>query len=237
MIRKIIGMLAAAMAMASASCTNAQDKTGKTELEAPEFAQKMKENPGAAVLDVRTPGEFNKGHIAGAVNVNWKGDGFDAGISGLDKSRPVFIYCLSGGRSSSAAAKMLADGFLNIYELKGGMMKWRAAGLSETRDNSSLGISMTDFHSMIDSTKIVLVDFYADWCVPCQKMKPYLEEISGEMADSVIVIRINSDENPSLCKALKVDALPVLHLYNNKKLSWSYSGFIEKQEVLKHLHR
>jgi thioredoxin-like negative regulator of GroEL len=66
-------------------------------------------------------------------------------------------------------------------------------------------------------------------------MKPYLEEISNDMADKVVVIRINADDNKALCKELKIDALPVLQLYKNKTLSWTNTGFIEKAEVVKQL--
>ena len=67
-------------------------------------------------------------------------------------------------------------------------------------------------------------------------MKPYLAEISKEMANSVSVIRINADDNKELFKELKFDALPILQLYRNKALIWSNTGYITKEEVVKHLH-
>lgn len=66
-------------------------------------------------------------------------------------------------------------------------------------------------------------------------MKPYLEEIAIEYAATVKVIRINADDNQQLCKDLKIDALPVLHLYKNQQLTWNHTGFIEKEEVVKQL--
>jgi thioredoxin len=80
------------------------------------------------------------------------------------------------------------------------------------------------------------VDFYADWCAPCKKMKPYLDEISTEMADKVVVLRINADDNKQLCKDLKIDALPVLHVYKNAVKTWTNVGFIEKADVVKQLN-
>jgi hypothetical protein len=67
-------------------------------------------------------------------------------------------------------------------------------------------------------------------------MKPYLDEISKDMADKVVLIRINADDNQALCKELKIDALPVLQIYKNKNLTWINEGFIEKAEVVKKLH-
>jgi thioredoxin len=219
------------------SCSSGQTNGIKTNLSATEFADKIKELPTATLIDVRTPDEFSKGHLANANNYDWTGTEFDNQIAPLDKSEPVFVYCLSGGRSSSAANKMRSDGFTQVYEMDGGIMKWRGANLPETTDNAvvSNGMSKQQFDALLISDKLVLIDFYADWCAPCNKMKPYLEEISNDMADKVVVIRINADDNKALCKELKIDALPVLQLYKNKTLSWTNTGFIEKAEVVKQL--
>ena len=219
------------------SCTNGQTQSNQSMLSAIEFSTKIKELKTATIVDVRTPDEFSKGHLANANNFDWNGTEFDNQIAPLDKSKPVFVYCLSGGRSSSAANKMRSDGFLTVYEMDGGIMKWRGANLPETTDNAvaSNGMSKQQFDALLISDKLVLIDFYADWCAPCKKMKPYLEEISKDMADKVVVIRINADDNQALCKELKIDALPVLQLYKNKALIWVNSGFVEKEIVLQQL--
>lgn len=219
------------------SCTIGQAQSPQTNLSATEFAHKIKELPTAAIIDVRTPDEFLKGHLVNALNYHWNGNEFDKQIAPLDKSKPVFVYCLSGGRSSAAANKMRSDGFKEVYELSGGIMKWRAANLPETSDNEIVlkGMSRQKFDALLSSDKLVLIDFYADWCAPCKKMKPYLEEISKDMAHKVLVIRINADDNQALCKEFKIDALPVLKLYKNKTLAWTNTGFIEKAEVIKRL--
>lgn len=220
-------------------CSNRQNnsKTGTT-LSATEFANKIKEQPTAPIVDVRTPEEFGNGHLTNSLNYDWNGDEFDQQIATLDRTKPVFVYCLSGGRSSLAAAKMRASGFNQVYEMDGGIMKWRTANLPETTATTSISsaISPQQFEILINTDKLVIIDFYADWCAPCKKMKPYLEEISKDMADKVIVIPINADNNQALCKELAIDAVPVLHLYKNKKLIWSHTGFIDKESVVKQLH-
>lgn len=219
------------------SCAIGQSQNGKTSLPPVKFDEKIKEKSDASIIDVRTPEEFAKGHLVNAKNIDWNGNDFEKQISLLDKTKPVFVYCLSGGRSSSAVSKMLSLGFKEVYELDGGIMKWRGANLPETTGNVNKpeGMSKKQFEIIIDSEKTVLIDFYADWCAPCKKMKPYLDEISKEMSDNVIVVRINADDNQELCKELKIDALPVLQVYKNKTLTWKNSGYIEKTEVLKHL--
>lgn len=217
------------------SCSNAQ--TTNTNLSATEFSNKMKALPSAAVIDVRSPDEFSKGHLQNAKNIDWNGNDFPNQISKIDKSKPVFVYCLSGGRSSSAANQMRSNGFKEVYELNGGLMKWRAANLPETTNSkkSAAGISKQQFDALLNSDKLVLIDFYADWCAPCKQMKPYLDEISEKMANKVVVVRINADDNQPLCKELKIDALPVLQLYKNKKMTWSNTGFASKEDVLKQI--
>ena len=96
-------------------------------------------------------------------------------------------------------------------------------------------MSRLQFDALINSDKLVLVDFYADWCEPCKKMKPYLDEISNSMSDRISVIRINTDDNQQLCRELNIEALPVLQLYKNKNITWSNTGYISKEDVLKKL--
>lgn len=217
------------------SCSNAQTSTFN--LSVSDFSKKIKELPSAPLVDVRTPEEYSKGHLSNAANINWNDDNFDAEISKLDKSKPVFVYCLSGGRSGSAAKKMRADGFKEVYELAGGIMKWRGANLPETTNTNklSIGMSKQQYDSLIISDKTILIDFYADWCGSCKKMKPYLEEISEDMVSSVSVIRINADDNKALMKQLNIDELPTLLVYKKSMLTWRNSGYVGKEDLVKQL--
>lgn len=209
-------------------------------LDAASFAGKIKQIPNAQLIDVRTAGEFSQGHIKNARNIDVNSNDFEQQIAKLDKSKPVFVYCLSGGRSSFAMNTMSSMGFKEIYNLAGGMMRWRAANLPETTDNTvaapaSTGMTMAQYQAALNSNKLVLVDFYAEWCSPCQKMKPYLSEISKEMKDKVVVVRIDADANKVLAQKLKVDALPVLYLYKGKKLIWTNKGYITKAALVQKL--
>ncbi|MDQ3141447.1 MAG: rhodanese-like domain-containing protein [Bacteroidota bacterium] len=142
-MRKYLFVLLAATTFVFSSCTIGQTKTLSTKLTATEFAKKIKKLPSALIIDVRTPAEFSKGHLKNSFNYNWNGSEFQNQISKLDKSKPVFVYCLSGGRSSSAANQMRSNGFKQVCELSGGIMDWRAANLPETTNTtiSSTGMS------------------------------------------------------------------------------------------------
>lgn len=76
------------------------------------------------IIDIRTPQEFQQGHIEGAININYFDANFSNQIEQFDKSKPIFLYCRSGNRTSSASAKIAKLGFNEVYDLKGGMMNW-----------------------------------------------------------------------------------------------------------------
>ncbi|TRX20793.1 rhodanese-like domain-containing protein [Flavobacterium franklandianum] len=215
------------------SCNSQPTKNIET-IAAETFAKKIKETPKPQILDVRTPEEFDSEHIDNAININWLSNDFATNIKKIDKSKPVFLYCKSGGRSAKAAAKLEELGFKKIYNLEGGMMKWNATGLSKPSDQI-IGISRHEYAELLNTDKKVLVDFYAKWCAPCKKMAPYLLKMQKEMADKVVIIRLDADENKTLIKEMKIEELPALLLYENKELKWKNSGFISEENLKKQL--
>ena len=84
--------------------------------------------PGVIILDVRTPEEFNAGHIANAININLEGSDFSSEVSKLDKNATVAVYCRSGNRSGVATDQMAEIGFTDMYDMQGGIVDWEAAG-------------------------------------------------------------------------------------------------------------
>ena len=94
------------------SCNAQNDsKTEKQLVDAKEFSEQIESNSSQQLIDVRTPGEFDQGHIPNAVNYDWRGNDFDEQIKNLDKTKPVLVYCQSGGRSADAANKLISEGF------------------------------------------------------------------------------------------------------------------------------
>ena len=131
-MKKILSISFVVVALLFNSCSNGQNKSGKTNLSATEFAAKIKEIPTAPVVDVRSAEEYSSGHLQGSKNINWNGENFESEIVKLDKTKPVFVYCQSGRRSAAAANRMRSLGFKEVYELDGGISSWVHANLPTT---------------------------------------------------------------------------------------------------------
>ncbi|NQZ42803.1 MAG: rhodanese-like domain-containing protein [Flavobacteriaceae bacterium] len=77
------------------------------------------------LIDVRTPAEFEAGHIEGASNFNITDSAtFLEQLASLDKNKPVYLYCKLGGRSGKAAQILKKEGFTNIFDYSGGYQDW-----------------------------------------------------------------------------------------------------------------
>src|SRR4051812_6406826 len=97
----------------------------RTSLTADEFEKAITTQENIQVLDVRTHGEYFSGHIQNSLQADWNdGKEFERRLAFIDKNKPVYVYCLAGGRSAAAAQKMRNAGFKNVYELKGGTNAW-----------------------------------------------------------------------------------------------------------------
>lgn len=77
-------------------------------------------------VDVRTPEEVAEGTITGASTIDYKADDFIEKFTALDKDQPVYLFCRSGNRSGKATKLLVAEGFKEIYDLKGGYLEYSA---------------------------------------------------------------------------------------------------------------
>jgi rhodanese-related sulfurtransferase len=92
-------------------------------------AQKLVADKKVVVLDIRTPGEFNQGRIAGAKNIDFLAPDFEQRIGELDKNKSYLVHCASGGRSSRSLPLFKKHEFQSVYHLDGGIKAWEKAGL------------------------------------------------------------------------------------------------------------
>ncbi|MBP7832398.1 MAG: rhodanese-like domain-containing protein [Candidatus Levybacteria bacterium] len=100
------------------------------QIDATEVKKALDEHKDMTILDVRTQGEYSRGKIPNSLNIplNELADTVSAIIP--DKSRTVYVYCMSGSRSAAAVDELLKMGYANAMDIKSGLLSWRANGFS-----------------------------------------------------------------------------------------------------------
>lgn len=88
---------------------------------------------------------------------------------------------------------------------------------------------------VLKSEKMVLIDFYADWCGPCRMMSPIIDEIEEELKESVKVGKINVDENQELAIKYDVMSIPTIIIFKNGMPVKTFLGVTDKNEILENL--
>lgn len=207
---------------------------GQTKLGAKTFSAKLKETPNAFLLDVRTPEEVNRSFIKNAVFMDIHDSVFEKKIATIDKKLPVFVYCAIGVRSADAANMLHNLGFNEVYDLKGGIINWKLAGLPIVKGkdyDDRKGMSKAEFLTSIQDKPLVFIDFYAPWCAPCQIMVPALDSMKTAMKDSVFIVKINADENLGLMKELDFNNLPYIMMYKNGINIFRQDGYMSRQDM------
>ena len=94
-----------------------------------------------------------------------------------------------------------------------------------------LSVNKTNFPSVVESEKTVLLDFYADWCGPCRMVSPLVEEIAQENPQ-LIVGTINVDDEPELAAAFGVESIPLLVVIKDGKIVNQALGYRSKDQLL-----
>jgi rhodanese-related sulfurtransferase len=96
--------------------------------EAAFLSENHQQNDTFVILDVRTPGEYAAGAIAGSIAIDYRDPGFADAVSLLDRDATYLVYCKSGVRSKNASGILMELGFLRVYNLNGGFDAWTQAG-------------------------------------------------------------------------------------------------------------
>lgn len=92
---------------------------------------------------------------------------------------------------------------------------------------------MSNFKEIINGDKPVLVDFFAEWCGPCQTMTPIIKEVASEMGDDVRILKVDIDKNPGAAAAFGVRGVPTFIVFKNGKALWRQSGAMPKSELIR----
>jgi thioredoxin 1 len=95
----------------------------------------------------------------------------------------------------------------------------------ETRDKKET------FGEIIAGDKLVLIDFYAEWCGPCKMMKPILEQLRQKMGDKIRILKIDIDLSPAVSSAFGIHAVPTLMLIQKRDILWRQSGVVQANQL------
>jgi len=90
---------------------------------------------------------------------------------------------------------------------------------------------------VLKSKKPALVDFWAEWCIPCKKIEPVMDQLSEEFKNHINFFRLNVDENPSIAAEYSVRGIPTLFLFKNGEVVERVVGVIGKKELVKKLRK
>ena len=203
-----------------------------------EFSNLISSNEGI-IIDVRTPSEFSSGHIEEATNIDFYSNDFMEKLKIVRKDVPIYLYCRSGGRSSSAMKKMRELGFSEIYNLIGGISAWKSHDYPLAESEIFITIKNKKFqekelNDILQNNDMVLLNFSTEWCVPCRKMNPIIKEIEIDYTD-LRVLFIDADVNKFLFEKYKVQAVPSQILYNNGNEIFRNVGIISKENLVSQL--
>ena len=205
----------------------------QTNLSVDEF-QKAISQSDIQLVDVRTPAEYQSGHLSHAMLADWNNETeFKTRAQSLDKSKPVYTYCLSGARSNAATQWLRQNGFI-AFNLAGGISAWKRADKPVEQAAAVKQITMEGYLAQIPKDKTVLVDFGAVWCPPCKKMAPVMDSLVKKYGSRFVLVKVDGGEQTDICKKLTVDAFPTFIIYKKGKETWRKQGLTKEKEFAAH---
>ncbi len=226
-LKKIFVVTISCISIFCACNSNAQ----QTDLSVSEFEMGIAKND-AQVLDVRTPEEYKSGFLKNALLADWNNDAeFKQRVKSLDKSKPVYTYCLSGARSNAAVQWLRQNGF-TAFNLAGGISAWKRNSKPIEQAAKVKQMTLQEYLAQIPEDKTVLVDFSAVWCPPCKKMTPLIDSLEKTNGQQFVLVKIDGGAQAAICNELQINGFPTFIIYKQRKEVWRKEGLVEAKEFI-----
>ena len=92
-------------------------------------------------------------------------------------------------------------------------------------------VDSTNFQSMLGTHRFLVVDFWAEWCGPCRRVGPVIEELARELGDRVTFTKCNTDENPKIASGFGINAIPTIILFSSGQVADVVVGALPKETL------
>lgn len=230
-MRISIIILCVSMLFGFVSCN---EKTSlETKLKADVFEEMLITNSNVQLVDVRTAMEHYNGHLKNSVNIDFYSANFEKdALATLDKNKPVLLYCKKGGRSSKALNKLKEAGFVEVYDLQGGYDSWIAYNKAIVSPIVVKKEELT-FEEALKGDKLIMVDFTAVWCGPCQQMAPSIEKLKEELKEDISIVKVDVDDQKDVAQKYRIEAMPTLVFIKNGKEVYREMGGKSEDDLRK----
>ena len=94
----------------------------------------------------------------------------------------------------------------------------------------------TNFDGLLESEKLVIVDFWATWCGPCRMLSPLLDEVEEEMADKIAVVKVNIDDADEIAMRYRIMSIPTLLFFKGGELVDKTVGAMRKDALVERIN-
>lgn len=192
-------------------------------------------NSSGVLIDVRSSEEFSKGTIGSAINIPLNDPHFLDKMQQVhrDAKDSIVLFCLAGSRSAKATELLKANQINDFLEYRGGYMEWEQKSTTEL----SSKMTLEDYQLVLNTHDVVLVDFYATWCLPCKKIGPSIDEIEREYVGKITVLKLDIDQYKGLAKELGIISVPHVTLHQKGNILFTAKEVFEKStltDILNH---